>query len=147
MNKLDKDHLYLLIDEPIYVLPDHGDHPTGPDPKDEMVVNFKGENNKGICVFAGNASDEDLAFLFKGLNALDVELGDIALFSDNFNPGKNYPEHSIRLRFGTETKSDPFILSKEPIADLEAIPLSKIKADLELKKQFWLRLKELFGKS
>ena len=146
MNKLDKDHLHLLIDEPIYVLPDHGDHPTEPEPNDEMV-SFRGENKKGICVFAGNVSDEDLAFLFKGLNALDIELGDIALFNDNFNPDKNYPEHSIRIRFGTETKSEPFKLSKESIADLEAIPLGTIQADLELKKQFWLHLKELFGKS
>ena len=67
MDKVAPEHLHLLLDEPIYVLPDHGDHPLETVVAEEQPT-YSGANNLGICIFLGDSDEEDLNFLFKGLN-------------------------------------------------------------------------------
>ena len=146
MNRLENEHLHLLLDEPFYVLPDHGDHPID-SPDDTTVVAFEGYNVKGIAVFVGDASEDDVAFLFKGLNALDISLEDIALFKSVHDSNLKYPDHTIRIDFTAVDRQVNFDLTKESdFSLLSALSLSAIQADLDLKKQFWLNLKDLFGK-
>lgn len=146
MNRLSDQHIHLLIDEPIYVLPDHGDHPIE-EPEKQESLTYQGGNRKGICVFHQDASDEDIAFLFKGLNALEIELEDIALFNAVYDPEASYPDHTIRITFSNSERKVNFDLTKEPsISTLQSIPLNQIHQELEIKKEFWNNLKDLFGK-
>ena len=98
MNRLENEHLHLLLDEPFYVLPDHGDHPIE-SIQETPIVAFEGNNEKGITVFVGDASEDDVAFLFKGLNALDISLEHVAMFSSNYDPNLKYPDHKILIDF------------------------------------------------
>lgn len=153
MEKLSDEHLHLLLDEPIYVMPDHGDHPIVEDQAEEYISpSFEGNNEKGICVFIGNNPDsleQDMEFLFKGLNALDITHSDIALYKDNCDLTANYPAHTRRIEFITSVAYDSaFSINKETdISILQAKSIAEIRNDLELKKKFWLSLKELFGKA
>lgn len=101
MNRLEDKDLHLLLDEPIYVLADHGDHPTEQAESEEQQT-FLGKNEKGIGIFAENSNEEDISFLFKGLNALDITEQDVALFSNDFDSLVTYPDHTIRLRFSQQ---------------------------------------------
>ena len=152
MENLANEHLYLLLDEPIYVVPDHGDHPLTEEKEEIPLPAFLGENKKGIGVFIGNnpdSEDQDLEFLFKGLNALDITAIDIALFKEPFNENVKYPDHQKRLEFDNQISEEmAFSVQKtDHLSLMQAKPLASIRNDIELKKRFWLGLKALFTKA
>ena len=145
MNRLDDQHIHLLLDDPIYVLADHGDHPTGSSEKEEQPV-FQGENRKGICIFASGAKEEDKIFLFKGLNALNIDEADVAIFDADYESLKEYPAHNTRLRFTELVKLDEaFDVHKDNnLTSLNCIPLQEIRNSQDFKRKFWEALKSIF---
>jgi hypothetical protein len=145
MNRLDDNHIHLLLDEPIYVLADHGDHPSDEAINDNQP-GYIGENGKGICIFAEAASEEDLAFLFKGLNALNINKQDIALFEKDYDSLQEYPIHQRRLRFSEHVDiAKAFkVIHADELTTLSTIPLEEIRNNQDFKRQFWEALKVIF---
>ena len=45
MNRLADEHLHLLLDEPVYIIADHGDHPT-----DEILKDDQPEYSTGTAI-------------------------------------------------------------------------------------------------
>ena len=148
MDKIPEDHLYLLLDEPIYVLADHGDHPIdhAPESVDAEQENFTGSNNLGISVFIGDADKEDIEFLFKGLYALKIESDDIALFNSDYDPEKEYPDHTKRLIFSEQVNlNEAFKVNTiDKILVMTCIPLQEIRNNQDYKIKFWVALKSVF---
>lgn len=145
MNRLAEEHIHLLIDEPIYVLEDHGDHPTIQYVA-EKEPEYTGANEKGICIFAEEPSDDDLTFLFKGLNALNIEAKDVAIFRTDYEATRDYPDHNHRLRFSEQISlAATFKLNqKNNLIVLDCLPLEKIRNNQDFKRQFWEALKLIF---
>jgi hypothetical protein len=158
MNKLSPEHLHLLLDEPIFVLEEHFEghiqesepKPDGqPTPVAEVMETpeYNRANKKGILIVTNSSDTEAVAdeeFLFKGLNALDIHLSDIAIIK---NPAdSNTIEHSIRIDFNAETKADLSykVEIKEGISYLQCHPLEQIRNRQDLKVKLWLGLKSLF---
>ena len=148
MNRLDDKNIHLLLDEPIYVLADHGDHPAGEVKKDNQLE-YLGENGKGIGIFAEAASEDDLAFLFKGLNALNIYEPDIALFDKDYDSLQEYPNHHKRLRFSEHVDiAKAFnVVHTDDLTTLSSIPLEEIRNNQDFKRQFWEALKVIFKAS
>ena len=149
MNKLNPEHLHLLIDEPIYVLDEHFEgHEPAPEAEPETeLVNFKGENKKGILIMMQESLlAEDEVFIFKGLNALDIFAEDVALLIMPPEADK-LPAitHSKRLVFGAEpTKEISYqVETIEGIAHLECHSIKQIRNNEDLKRSFWLGLKAI----
>jgi len=158
MNKLNPEHLHLLLDEPIYVLDsDLREHFEGPEqspdllPEPEQVGNFRGENKKGILIIIeGNTENsvaaEDEEFLFRGLNALNIFAEDVAII-DNFL-GKEIPgiEHKKRITFNANPAQENLyqIDTIDNITLLKCHNLSQIRNNQDLKVRFWLGLKAMF---
>lgn len=156
MDKLSPEHLHLLFDEPIYVLSDHGDHPIQEKasvPKVEAEeISFEGENEKGLAIYIENSilSEEDKLFLFKGLNALDLDTKDIALMvGHKFKENNLNPPHSLRIEFSNAPISaDLYAIQKvEETTILFCNSLQEIQESKDLKVKFWLGLKALLGKA
>ena len=145
MNRLDEAHLHLLIDEPIYVLADHGDHPAEQSIKEDQP-DYSGDNLQGIAIFTANPEDDDLVFLFKGLNALDIYEKDVAVFKEDYNAAKNYPAHTKCLRFSEHIGLDATfaIQQNDDILLLNCLPIKEIRNNQDFKRQFWEALKQLF---
>ena len=161
MNKLSPEHLHLLLDEPIYVLDGHFEsHGQKPELEPEVEANtenltdFRGDNMKGILILNENNSPniidaEDEAFLFKGLNALDIQLPDVAI-TNNTSTTKDIitMSHSKRINFSTKPVAGKLyqIVTQDDITYLECHSISQIRSDKELKVKFWLGLKTMFAK-
>ena len=145
MIRLDNEHIHLLLDEPIYVLADHGDHPADDAVNDDQPA-YRGNNNKGVCVFAEAASKDDLVFLFKGLNALNISDDDVALFDKDYDALQEYPNHHKRLRFSKHVDvAKAFnVVHTEEITTLSSIPLEEIRNNQDFKRKFWKALKTMF---
>lgn len=152
MDKLPAEYLPLLMDDPIYVLEEHGDHAVV-EPEAEVeepeAVYFTGENKKGIAVFLGadgndEQATEDEAMLFKGLNALEITLEDIALIKQAYNNDAILPEHKVRLVFSQEQREDFYqVTNQNGVTVLTCQPLAVIRESQDLKVKYWLALKEL----
>lgn len=155
MNKLDPQHLHLLLDEPIYVLHEHFETPV----KEPVIEHDEieslpgsGANKKGIIIINLDEkheliSQEDEQFLFKGLNALDIYLDDVLIipsgemldevghynnvirFTSNYDPGKLYK-----------------VTEQNETQHLECESLATIRPNIELQKKFWIALKTMFGR-
>lgn len=146
MDNLSPEHLHILLDEPIYVLADHGDHPIEEAIVEEDQPLYRGENNQGICLFVGDSNQEDIDFLFKGLNALNLQEKDVAIFDSEFISSNEYPSHSKRLIFTTRAKIDTAfnVILEDSLKRIETIPLNEIRNNQEFKRNFWEALKTIF---
>lgn len=152
MNKLSPEQLYLLLDEPIYVLEEHFEgHEPAPESESEAgLANFKGENKKGILIVTQNSlAAEDEEFLFKGLNALEIFAEDVTILSKPSNA--EIPTdiaHTKRLYFSTNPVKEILyqVETKEGIVHLECHSIGQIRNNKELKVNFWLGLKAMFYK-
>ena len=156
MNKLNPEHLHLLLDEPIYVLEsdlrEHFENEQPPEqetaPETEQPINLKGENKKGILIITQESlAVEDEEFLFKGLNALDIFAEDAVIIIKPSND--EIPAditHSKRLVFSTHpTDGMLYQLEKKGgVAHLECHSIKQIRNNKELKVSFWLGLKAMF---
>jgi hypothetical protein len=151
MNKLNPEHLHLLLDEPIYVLNDHFEDPeASPEiiQETEQVVNFKGENKKGILIISQETFvEEDEEFLFKGLNALNIFAEDVAIIDTS--PNADIPKsinHNKRITFNASPNSENLyqIDIIDSITQLECHSINQIRNNQDLKKSFWLGLKAMF---
>jgi hypothetical protein len=155
MNKLNPEHLHLLLDEPIYIL--HSDHLK--DQEDDVVLapensytkaTFEGENKKGILIFVGKGSEdiaEDKGFLFKGLNALNILAEDVALVEEASSlETKEKIKHSRCLNFsGNSSEETVYKLNTNSgIITLNCDRISQIRSSEDLKRRFWQALKTLF---
>ena len=155
MDKLAPEHLHLLFDEPIYVLEDHGDHPIPEKtsaPKVEIEeISFEGENEKGLAIYIEDSElpEDDRVFLFKGLNALDLDSKDIALIiGHSFIENNQNPPHSLRIEFSEAPKSAE-LYAAQNVQEVTVLPcnsLKEIQANKDLKVKFWLGLKALLGR-
>lgn len=145
MNRLADEHLHLLLDEPVYIIADHGDHPTDEILKDDQPE-YDGENKKGICIFAAEANEDDLAFLFKGLNALNIDKPDVAIYKNDYDSLEEYPDHRKRLRFTEHVEmAKAFnVVHSDELTTLNTIPLEEIRNNQEFKRKFWEALKVIF---
>ena len=153
MNKLIPEDLHLLLDEPIYVLEkEYTEAPEAPIvdvTKDDLQVNFIGENKKGILILISKQGQElldndDAEFLFKGLNALHLSAEDIAIAEYDINNQDNI-DHSKRIVFTANTASE-YNYQIELVNDIEHLEchsISMIRNTQELKIQFWEGLKSL----
>jgi len=157
MNKLEPEHLHLLLDEPFYVLsnePRQDQHQTQ-EKTDEIESDtkelpaHKGGNNKGILIiidgeYTETAAVENEEFLFKGLNALNITLADVAIIN-SADTSLNTPTHSIRINFSAQGSSNLSydIEVESDIAILRCHPLEQIRSNKELKIKFWHGLKKL----
>jgi hypothetical protein len=152
MNKLSPEQLYLLLDEPIYVLEEHFEgHEPAPEAESETdLANFKGENKKGILIVTQNSlAVEDEEFLFKGLNALEIFAEDVTIISKPSNA--EIPAdivHTKRLFFSANPVEETLyqVDTKEGIANLECHSIDQIRNNKDLKVGFWLGLKAMFSK-
>ncbi len=152
MNKLSPEQLYLLLDEPIYVLEEHFEgHEPAPEAESETdLANFKGENKKGILIVTQNSlAAEDEEFLFKGLNALEIFAEDVTIISKPSNA--EIPAdivHTKRLFFSANPVEETLyqVDTKEGIANLECHSIDQIRNNKDLKVGFWLGLKAMFSK-
>jgi len=153
MNNLKPEHLHLLLDEPIYVLNDHfEDHEPIPEiiRETEQVVDFKGENKKGILIITQETfGEEDEEFLFKGLNALHIFDEDVAIIDKLPNAG--IPEsinHNKRIIFNVSPITEELYQIEiiDSITQLECHRISQIRNNQDLKVSFWLGLKAMFEK-
>lgn len=155
MNKLNPEHLYLLLDEPIYALDsDLREHFEGHDsaavPESEQLTNYKGENKKGILIIINEPLNlEDEEFLFKGLNALEIFAEDVTILSKPSNA--EIPAdiaHTKRLYFSTNPVKKILyqVETKEGIVHLKCHSIGQIRNNKELKVNFWLGLKSMFYK-
>lgn len=159
MNKLSDEHLYLLLDEPIYVLEEHFEGHKG-EVKQEIeeennsgkMPQFIGENKKGILILIHKSdrdafSSDDEIFLFKGLNALDIFIDDVAIFKviDNHELPAGI-DHSKCISFiiNPDKKGLYEPENKEGLALLKCHSLNKIRSDQALKLKFWQGLQALF---
>ena len=156
MNKLSPEDLHLLLDEPIYVLEkEYTEAPEVPvvvETKDDLQVNFIGENKKGILILISKEGEElldneDAEFLFKGLNALHLSAEDVAIAENDINNQDNI-DHSKRIVFSSNTAGN-YSYQIEVVNDIEQLEchsISKIRNTQELKVQFWEGLKSLLKK-
>lgn len=151
MNKLNPEHLYLLLDEPIYVLNDHFEDPEPTAeivPKIEPAINFKGENKKGIMIITQESlAEEDEEFLFKGLNALNIFAEDVAIIDSI--PDAEIPEsinHNKRIIFNVNPPAEKLYQTDiiDSITQMECNRISQIRNNQDLKVSFWLGLKAMF---
>jgi hypothetical protein len=155
MNKLAPEHLHLLLDEPIYVL--NSDHFESQEQNlvsvsenVDAVVTFEGENKKGILIFIGKESEdqaEDKSFLFKGLNALNILVEDVALIEDMANlEMREKIGHTSCLQFSNSTAEENLyeLNTNDSITMLECHSISQIRQSEDLKRKFWQALKALF---
>jgi len=173
MNKLSKEHLYLLLDEPIYVLHEHNISPElkptevaiakldEPETSTEEYANtespqlaeFKGENKKGILIInnidgANIISAEDEEFLFKGLNKLGFTLADVAIINPTATGDYSKLPRSKQIIFSSNPTEEGLyqIEMKDGISCLQCQRLNHIQQNQDMKIKFWLGLKALFGK-
>ena len=156
MNKLSPEDLHLLLDEPIYVL--EKEYTEAPEAhvvvetKDDLQVNFIGENKKGILILISKEGEElldneDAEFLFKGLNALHLSVEDVAIAENDIKNQDNI-DHSKRIVFTSNTAGD-YSYQIDVVNDIELLEchsISKIRNTQELKVQFWEGLKSLLKK-
>jgi len=152
MNKLDPEHLHLLLDEPIYVLEEHFEgSETIPDLSEkEALPKFRGENKKGILIIieanTENFVTADEEFLFTGLNALNIYAEDVALlvnFPADESPGI---DHNKRIMFKIKPVADKLYQPEiiDNITQLECHSINQIRNNQDLKVSFWLGLKAIF---
>jgi hypothetical protein len=151
MNKLNPEHLHLLLDEPIYVLNDHFEDPAEASPEiiqeTEQVVDFKGENKKGILIISQETFvEEDEEFLFKGLNALNIFAEDVAIVYMQPDLKVSEIKHTKRLIFAANAAEESLYQIKtiDNIAQLSCHSINQIRNNQDLKKSFWLGLKAVF---
>ena len=152
MNKLDPEHLHLLLDEPIYVLDEHfeGSEKIVELAEIEELPKFRGENKKGILIIieatAENFVTADEEFLFAGLNALNIYAEDVAILV-NF-PVDEIPgiDHSKRILFKAKPAESKLYQPEliDNIPQLECHSISQIRSNQDLKVRFWLGLKAMF---
>ncbi|RLD24493.1 MAG: hypothetical protein DRI71_02400 [Bacteroidetes bacterium] len=154
MSKLNPEHLYLLLDGPIYVINEHADTPV-PQPEekteDPQPVLFEGENKQGILIILSKSGEEkadsaDEEFLFKGLNALNLTAEDVAI-ADGTDHGTfiSNIKHSKRIIFSTNPVKET-LYQIEIIEDIEQLgceSIFTIRNNKDLKIKFWLGLKDL----
>ena len=152
MNKLDPEHLHLLLDEPIYVLEEHFEgSEQGPDlSENEELPKYRGENKKGILIIieatAENFVTADEEFLFTGLNALNIFAEDVAMLV-NFPADEILDiDHKKRIMFKIEPTADKLYQPEiiDNITQLECHNISQIRSNQDLKVSFWLGLKAMF---
>jgi hypothetical protein len=153
MNKLNPEHLHLLLDEPIYIL--HSDHLKEQDvvlapENNDVVVTFEGENKKGILIFIGAESEhtvEDKLFLFKGLNALNILAEDVALVEEASSlETQEKIKHTRCINFSGNSSEESFynLNTNNGITALDCDRISQIRSNEDLKRRFWQALKALF---
>jgi len=158
MNKLSDEHLYLLLDEPIYVLEEHFESheiTKVPDVKtvksNEASVLIMGENQKGILILVDEKNDEviseeDKNFLFKGLNALKIFVEDVAIAKMNDqNEISESINFSVCIRFSDDLEKVFYQPeTEEGVTRLNCHSLAKIRSEQDLKLKFWRSLQALF---
>ena len=154
MNKLNSEHLHLLLDEPIYVLNEHFEgHEQAVDlePETEQLPKFKGENKKGVLIIIEEKAEDSVAtqdeeFLFKGLNALNIIAEDVAIVDENSDIDNQKIKHNKRITFSTNpAKEKLYQVDKiDNITQLECHSISQIRNNQDLKVSFWLALKAMF---
>ena len=152
MNKLNPEHLHLLLDEPIYVLNEHFEgHDSSPVPESEQLTNYKGENKKGILIIIEEKAEDSVAtkdeeFLFKGLNALNIIAEDVAIIDKHPDIDSQGIKHNKRITFRANPIEEKLyqIDTIDNISQLECHSINKIRNNQDLKVRFWLALKAMF---
>ncbi len=155
MNKLDPEHLHLLLDEPIYVLNKHFDvteTQANDEKSDQKEFEKEAKEVKGVLIINEEIGEdiilqEDEEFLFKGLSALEINKDDVTIISTKTTAEdvKLIP-HTKRIIFKSEAEESRLYrpTNSNGIVSMECNSLSQIRNDNELKKRFWLGLKAMF---
>jgi hypothetical protein len=152
MNKLNPEHLHLLLDEPIYVLNEHFEgHDSAPVPEYEQLTNYKGENKKGILIIIEEKAEDTVAvkdeeFLFKGLNALNIIAEDVAIIDKHPDIDSQEIKHNKRITFSANPAKEKLyqVDTIDNISQLECHSINQIRNNQDLKVSFWLALKTMF---
>lgn len=154
MNKLNTEHLHLLLDEPIYVLNEHFEgHEQSFDlePENEELPKFKGENKKGILIIIEEKAEDAVAaqdeeFLFKGLNALNIIAEDVAIVDMYSDIDTQEINHIKRITFSANPAKEKLyqVDTIDNITQFECHSMSQIRNNQDLKVSFWLALKAMF---
>ena len=154
MNKLNPEHLHLLLDEPIYVLNEHFEgHDSATIPETVQITNYRGENKKGILIIIEEKAEDAVAvkdeeFLFKGLNALNIIAEDVAIVEKHPDIDIQEIKHNKRITFRANPVEEKLyqIDTIDNISQLECHSISQIRNNQDLKVRFWLGLKAIFEK-